>query len=290
MGTYSIKDLERLSQVKAHTIRIWEKRYDLLRPKRSDTNIRSYSDEDLRRLLNVALLSANGVKISRIANLSAREIDAKVLEISSGPSAHLNEVDALVLAMTNFDEGGFERIISNAVLRMGFESTMHLVLLPFLDRVGVLWQGGAIRPGQEHFVSNIIRQKLVTAIDALVPPSREDRRKLVLFLPEGELHELGLLFGQYLAVRAGHRVIYLGQSVPMPDLLAIVKHHKPDALVTAFITSVHADDVRVELRRLSREMPGTTIMAHVGSGTLPKGLPVRVQAIPDLKAFAEFLA
>ena len=290
MGTYSIKQLEQLSQVKAHTIRIWEKRYALLRPRRSSTNIRSYSDDDLRRLLNVALLSSTGLKISRIAKLSAREIDARVLELGIGPAAHLHEVDALVLAMTDFDEERFERILAHAVIRLGFGQTMHQLLLPFLDRVGVLWQGGAIRPGQEHFVSNLIRQKLITAIDALVPPARAVRKKLVMFLPEGESHELGLLFAHYLARQAGHRVIYLGQNVPMPDLLTLVKHHLPDALVTAFLTTVHADDVRAELKRLNKELPGTTIMAHVGSTSLPKGLPPRVQLIPDLKAFGEFLA
>lgn len=290
MGTYSIKELERLSQIKAHTIRIWEKRYGLLRPRRSATNIRSYSDEDLRRLLNVALLINNGLKISRIAKLTAREIDDRVVELGSGATAHLNDVDALVLAMTDFDDERFQRVLSHAVLRAGFETTMYQVLLPFLYRVGVLWQGGAIRPGQEHFASSLIRQKVITAIDALAPPSRADRKKLLLFLPEGELHELGLLFSHYIATRAGHQVIYLGQNVPMADVLAVAKLSRPDALVTAFLTTVHAEDVRAELRRLVREIPGTTILVHVGAMELPKGLPAQAKVIPDLSTFTELLA
>lgn len=287
MGTYTIKELEQLSRVQAHTIRIWEKRYALLRPRRSATNIRSYSDDDLRKLLNVALLSNGGLKISRIAKLSDAEIRSKVLELAAEDEAPAGDLNNLILAMTDLDEDRLERIISHAVLRLGFENAMYQVLIPFLGRIGVLWQAGSVHPGQEHFVSNIIRQKLITAIDALVPPARTDRHTVVLFLPEGELHELGLLFSQYIAKKAGHKVIYLGQNVPLPDLLAIVERHRPDVLVTAFITTGYPEHASSMLRQLTRDVPRATIIAYTAGGVVGK-LPARVRSLQDLKDLERF--
>ncbi len=288
MGTYTIKELEQLSRIQAHTIRIWEKRYALLRPKRSATNIRSYTDDDLRKLLNIAVLSNGGLKISRIAKLSDAEMNARVLELTAEDEAPRADLENLILAMTDLDEERFERILSHLVLRLGFEQAIYKVLIPFLGRVGVLWQVGAVRPGQEHFVSGLIRQKLITAIDALVPLARTNRRTVVLFLPEGELHELGLLFSQYIAKKAGHKVIYLGQNVPLPDLLAIVKRHQPDVLITAFIAAHDRERATGTLRQLSREVPRASIIAHV-SGEPPTTVPSRVQLMGNLEALAAFL-
>ena len=211
MGNYSIKDLEKLSRVKAHTIRIWEKRYGLLDPARSGTNIRSYTDTDLRKLLNISLLNDNGFKISRIATFNDAAIRSHVLALENSENGAADQVESLILAMTELDEARFEKVIGNCILRSGFEQTMLEVIQPFLQRVGVLWQIDAVKPGQEHFISNLIRQKVISAIDGLPPIKRERAKTILFFLPEGELHELGLLFGHFLARKQGHHSIYLGQ-------------------------------------------------------------------------------
>lgn len=289
MGKYSIKELERLSQVKAHTIRIWEKRYGLLKPKRSDTNIRSYSDADLRRLLNIATLSQRGMKVSHIARLSASELESTVLQQAPDAAAPDNEIEALVSAMVEMDAERFERIISSAVLRLGFEPTMRQLLIPFLDRVGVLWQVGTIHPGQEHFVSLIIRQKLIAAIDGLAPRQRPNKRSIILFLPEGELHEIGLLFSLYIARSAGHKVIYLGQSVPLPDLQAVAQRNKPDLLVTAFLTTQDPEVVRTTLIKLARIDKRCVVAAHV-TGTPPERPPSNVKLLGGLDDLTALMA
>ena len=250
MGTYSIKDLEKLSRVKAHTIRIWEKRYALLNPDRTGTNIRSYSDEDLRKILNVSLLNDNGFKISKIAKLNDAQIRAEVLALEDDGEGTSDQVESLILAMTELDEARFEKVIGNSVLRVGFEETMLKVIQPFLQRVGVLWQIDAIKPGQEHFISNLIRQKVIAATDGLVPGKRDRPRTILFFLPEGEQHELGLLFGHYLACKAGHRSIYLGQSVPFSDLESVIAFRKPGTLVTGFLSHQRAEEVNNYLKKL----------------------------------------
>lgn len=288
MADYSIKDLEQLSQVKSHTIRIWEKRYGLLKPRRSDTNIRSYSDDDLRKLLNVAFLSQRGMKVSRIAALSDGELSAEVLR-SGGGADPAGSLEELVLAMMDLDQERFERIISHAVLVSGFEQCMFKLLIPFLGRLGVLWQAGAVHPGQEHFVSQIIRQKLLAAIDGIAPPTRQGARTLIFFLPEGEWHELGLLFGSYIARKAGHRVFYLGQSVPLKDVEAIAARHKPDALVTAVLTQRDERILQRMLTDIARTAPQARVMAHVPTGAIPEDLRQRVEVLGGLDHLAEAL-
>lgn len=262
MGSYSIKDLERLSRVKAHTIRVWEKRYGLLRPERSATNIRAYSDDDLRRLLNISLLNERGVKISRIARLSEAEMKARILEMESLGGAPADLVESLIIATMELDEVRFDKVVAGCVLRLGFEQCMFQVLVPFMRRVGMLWQVGALKPGQEHFISNLIRQKVIVAIDGLSAPRSSEARTVVLFLPEGELHELGLLFASYLVRRRGHRTIYLGQSVPMDDLVAVVERSHPDALIGSMHTPAGPQRTEAYLRSLEKRFPRVRILMH----------------------------
>lgn len=250
MGQYSIKDLEKLARVKAHTIRIWEKRYNLFSPERTDTNIRYYSDDDLKKILNVSLLNAHGLKISKIAQLNEAQINEKVLELEALEGT-ANQVESLILAMTNLDEDRFEKVISNCILRLGFEDTMVQVILPFLKQVGILWQTNRVRPGQEHFISNLIRQKLIVAIDNHAADLKDDHKTFMLFLPEGELHEMGLLFASYLIRKHGHKVIYLGQSVPFVDLVAINEHRDPDYLLTSTLSYMSQQSMDDYLNKLS---------------------------------------
>lgn len=285
MGNYSIKDLEKLSRVKAHTIRIWEKRYALLSPDRTDTNIRSYSDEDLRKLLNISLLNNNGFKISKVAKMSDLQIRDEVLAMQEDKIGVTDHVESLILAMTELDEDRFEKVMGSCVLRSGFESAMLEVIQPFLQRVGVLWQINAIKPGQEHFISNLIRQKVIAAIDGVIPEKREEPLTILFFLPEGELHELGLLFGHYLARKLGHRPIYLGQSVPFNDLAPVVKHRRPDILVTGFISHQNVQEVNAYLNKLDKHFSELRILFFHNAG-LDGIKPVKNQVVvSDLVAF-----
>jgi DNA-binding transcriptional MerR regulator len=165
MGKYSIKELEQLSGIKAHTIRIWEKRHKLIEPQRTDTNIRFYSDEDLKKIINVSLLNNNGVKISKIAGMSFEDMTKKILEMSESKSEATVFIDQLVIAMVDMEEDRFEKILSTLILRFGFERSVIEVIYPFLEKIGVLWQTKNINPAQEHFISNLIRQKIIVAID-----------------------------------------------------------------------------------------------------------------------------
>ncbi|HMC98065.1 MAG TPA: MerR family transcriptional regulator [Flavobacteriales bacterium] len=289
MASYTIKELERLSRVKAHTIRIWERRYALLNPGRSGTNIRRYSDEDLRKLLNVSLLNRHGLKISKIAGLSDTQIGEQVLALENGDTGAAAQMESLILAMTELDEARFEKVMSTSILRIGFEETLVQLLQPFLQRVGVLWQIGAVKPGQEHFISNLIRQKTVAAIDGTVMPVREDPRGFVLFLPEGELHELGLLFSSYLLRKWGHRTIYLGQTVPLPYLEATVERHKPDAIITAFVSGRNRKDVIRYLHEVHERLPSLPVLFF--SSESLKEIALRpghkeLFSIQDLKEYA----
>jgi DNA-binding transcriptional MerR regulator len=166
---YSIKDLENLSSIKAHTIRIWEKRYSLIEPARTDTNIRYYNDEDVKKLLNVAVLVQNGVKISHVAQLSPNEIKQKAAFILQNPNDVDNQVKNLILSMVELSESKFNKILNKSIITMGFEKTMMYLVYPFLEQIGVMWQTGSINPAHEHFISNLIRQKLMVAIDGIDP-------------------------------------------------------------------------------------------------------------------------
>jgi DNA-binding transcriptional MerR regulator len=238
MAHYSIKDLEKLSGIHAHTIRIWEKRYQLVRPERTDTNIRVYNDNDLKRLLNVALLNKNGLKISKIAHLNDNDLIDKVLKLSSDYSNMQNQIDSLVVAMVDLDEEKFESLIETLSAQNGFEQTIISVVYPFLVRIGVLWQTGNINAAQEHFVSNIIIRKIMVAIDKLGIAKSNSKQIFISFLPEWEYHEISLLFYSYLLKKEGFQAIYLGQSVPIDDLLSVQKVYNAENILVSLTTAL----------------------------------------------------
>ena len=239
MRTYSIKDLEQLSGIKAHTLRIWEQRYNLLSPKRTDTNIRYYDDEDLKLILNVALLNDNGFKISKIVSMDRPEIRDEVMRLTERSLTHDDQLHALTISMIEMDEEVFDKILSINILKLGFEQTMMNIIYPFMSKIGVLWQTGAINPAQEHFISNLVRQKLIVAIDGQIHTNTG--KKFLLFLPEGELHEVSILFASFLIKNKGHKVIYLGQNTPTEDLNQVYDIHNPEFLLTVITTSPSSD-------------------------------------------------
>lgn len=259
MGNYSIKDLENLSGIKAHTIRIWEKRHGLIEPLRTSTNIRTYSDDDLKKIINVSMLNASGIKISRIAGMSDDEIRQKVTELSKTQTEAEIHINELVTGMVELDEERFERTLSGLVLRFGFEQTMTTIIYPFLEKIGILWQTQHITPAQEHFISNLIRQKMIVAIDAL-PIAPMSAKRALLFLPDHELHEIGLLFSHYRLRKAGWRTFYLGQAVPYNDLKSIYKTHQPDMLVTAFVSALTRESLKKYIDNLASDFSKSTIL------------------------------
>lgn len=250
MGVYSIKDLERITGIKSHTIRIWEQRYQVINPARTDTNIRHYCDNDLRRLLNISILNRNGMKISRIARMSEEELHAEVMGLTLEDNGHDASIDGLVISMVEMCERRFEKILINAIIKHGLEDTLIHIIYPFLNKVGVLWLTGSIIPAQEHFISNLIRQKLITAIDGITTEAEADAESYLLFLPEWEMHEIGLLFYHYLLKKRGFNVIYLGQAVPFADLEDTVIRKKPDYLLTLFTTGEDHEAIQKYINRL----------------------------------------
>ncbi len=286
MGQYSIKELEHLSGIKAHTIRVWEQRYNILCPKRTDTNIRFYDDSDLRTLLNVSFLNAKGLKISKIAQMGCEQISDKVYELSENPTHHTENINLLVSAMVGMDEERFDKTISTATLQLGLRDTMVGIIYPFLNKIGILWQTGNISPAHEHFVSNLIRQKLIVAIDGQIVRKQENGKKYLLYLPEGELHELALLFMNYI-IRSHHRhVIYLGQNLPFRDLQLTYAQCKPHYICTVLTAAPEKDQVQAYLDKLSEHFPDCTIYvygAQVQSDTLV--FPFNIKLLRNMHEF-----
>lgn len=260
MSTYSIKELEHLSGIKAHTIRIWEQRYDFISPNRTGTNIRYYDDKDLRLILNISLLKDNGYKISKIADMSHDELSEAVLKLTERNLAYPDQINALILAMVDMDEDRFEKIMSTNIVKIGFEKTMINVVYPFLSKIGVLWQTGSINPAQEHFISNLIRQKLIVAIDGQYIPKTDYHKKYLLFLPEGELHELGLLFSDFLIKSRKNKTVYLGQSLPFDDLAEVYKIHQPDFILTVITNTPGAGEVQAYIDMLCKSFPEAKVL------------------------------
>ncbi len=260
MIEYSIKDLERLSGIKAHTLRIWESRYNILKPERTDTNIRRYSDLDLKRILNISCLNHRGYKISKIAEFSDDLLSMEVEKLINNYENEEHQVDGLVLSMIDFDEDRFENLITKCIENFGFEKTVEKVIFPFLIKTGILWQIGVVSPTQEHFISQLIKQKLFVAIDSLKVKPSTTAKKFIFFLPPNELHEMSLLYYSYLCKLYGNASIYLGQSVPTEDLIKVCLQKKPDYIVCVLSIPMRPQQKLKYIENLSKELPSTKIL------------------------------
>lgn len=249
MATYSIKDLEYLSGIKAHTIRIWEKRYSLLNPNRTTTNIRAYSGTDVRRLLNVSALIKNGYKISIVANMSEESLHAEVLKISLQFNSINNLIDQLILYAINFRSNDFEAFFDKIVAENGFEVTIQKVIFPFLEMIGTLWQTGSIFSAHEHFISNLIRDRII--IETQNTQNQITITRAIFYLPEGEFHEIGLLYFRYLAKKIGISGIYLGQSLPYVDLTNLISKSSFDYVFTCFVQAIRKPELEKYINELS---------------------------------------
>lgn len=241
---FSIKDLENLSGIKAHTIRIWEKRYNLLQPNRTNTNIRYYSLESLQKLLNVSYLNSNGYKISKIADLDENEIPTFAREIASRTSLNNHAINSLKLAMMNFDQNLLYKTYNNLLQEKSFKQIFYEVFIPFLEELGMLWQTDTISPAHEHFITVFIKQKILVNIEKIQNIEPLDSSKtFVLFLPDNEIHDIGLLFINYELTSKGHKGIFLGESVPMESLVDLQKFYNNIVFISYFTVKPDKDHV-----------------------------------------------
>ncbi len=215
---FSIKDLENISGIKAHTIRIWEKRYSLLSPERTETNIRHYSHKNLQKLLNIVLLNNNNYKISKIAQMDDDQILIIARELAFDEAINDEAINSFKLSMFQFDKSLFNNTYSRLLHKKTFRDIFKEVFIPFLEHVGLLWQTETLLPAHEHFISNLITQKIQINTEELRYTQVNTNKIFVLFLPENEIHELGLLYLNYELVLRGFKTIYLGQSLPLDNL------------------------------------------------------------------------
>jgi len=291
--SYSIKDLERISGIKAHTLRIWEQRYNILRPERTSTNIRYYGDLDLKRILNISLLNSNGYKISNIAKLDENQLIAEVNRFLNASQKESLQVDTLVLCLMYMDEERFENTLNNSVMHFGFENTIEKVVFPFLRHLGNMWQVGLITPAQEHYISNLIRQKLIVGLDKIIPQKNADFKTYLLFLPEKELHELGLIYLHYLIKAKGHKCLYLGQSVPTKDLVTIAETVKPDFLVSILTSPIEEQEFSNFLDTCKSKIPSAKLLLSgrllFTSDIKPLNISKQLDVFKDFGEFKKYI-
>jgi len=249
VNSYQISDLERLTGIRTHTIRIWERRYGLIEPHRTSTNIRFYDDDQVKKLLNIATLLNRGMKISRISELSDKQMSQQIRDLeheAPEDSVCTGFINALTASMLTFDEPAFEKVFSSAVVRFGMYDAMIRVFYPFLKQTGLMWTTSETMPVQEHFATAIIRRKLIVAIDGLPAPSRKNKTFL-LFLPADEWHETGLLFSDYIIRSKGFKTIYLSQNVPSQNLQQVISNIKPTHLLTLYIARQDREKLQTEM-------------------------------------------
>ncbi len=281
---FSIRDLENLSGIKAHTIRIWEKRYNLLSPERTDTNIRIYSLASLQKLLNIVLLYNNGYKISKIAKLPESELPSVVREIIAKNSMKSHAINAFKLSMINFDLSLFQNTYNSLLSNRSFREIFWEVFMPLLNELGLLWQTDTISPSHEHFITNLIKQKIYTSTEKLqiIEPTRKDK-VFVLYLPENEIHEIGLLFLNYEIVLKGYKTIYLGQTMPLENLTDLLKFYENLYFLSYFTVEPNKDKIDRYMQEFNEKLNanGNSNLwilgrqtQHINEAALPNGIRI----------------
>jgi len=283
MATYSIKDLELLTGIKAHTIRMWERRYGIVEPARTQTNIRNYSDDHLKKLLSISILNSCGMKISMLAKLNLDELSKTVSEVLEKHKSPGLLTDQLIVAMVNFDERKCNDLLNGSIAANGFGYTIENVIFPFLDKLGIMWQTNKIMPAHEHFATGLIRKKIFYETE-LLGPNKDNLPQIIYFLPEEEYHEIVLLALNYFGKLKGFSTLYLGQSVPTEDIIAIGKQLKPRMYV---MSSTFPQPQRLEhlLKELSTNFPLATI---VGGGPALDEVKRKPKNYAKLTSFVDF--
>jgi DNA-binding transcriptional MerR regulator len=284
MNQFTIKDLEHLSGIKAHTIRIWEQRYSFLKPERTETNIRYYNNDHLKLILNIALLNKYGYKISHIDKMSVDDMRQKILTLNTTEAQEENRINLLIQCMVDVDMHGFEQLLNQYIREYNVDKAIMQIVFPFLERIGLLWVTNHIHPAQEHLVSNVIRQKIILGIDKL-PLADASKPIILMFLPEGELHEIGLLFMQYVLKMHGHNVLYVGANIPLKDVAAICNSVKVSCLYSHLTSASEKFPIERFLTQLPLKVPKTPLIVSGSllerySKTPPAGIQF-VRSIPE---------
>jgi MerR family transcriptional regulator, light-induced transcriptional regulator len=289
MNEFTIKDLENLSGIKAHTIRIWEQRYQFLKPNRTDTNIRYYSNDELKKILNIALLNKYGYKISHIDKMNEIEVKEKILSLSQLQAQQERIVNDLIKCMIDLDMDKLEDILDKYIVARGIERSITQIIFPFLEKIGILWLTNHINPAQEHLVTNIIRQKLIVGIEAATSVFKVNKTVL-LFLPEGEYHEVGLLFVNYLLKTRGISVIYLGANIPISDVEYVVKLKKPDYLFSHLTSTCNNFNLDRFIATITKKFAGIPIVISGQlTHTYQKKIPPQINFKKSLQETMEFI-
>ncbi|MBY0482714.1 MAG: MerR family transcriptional regulator [Chitinophagaceae bacterium] len=290
MHAFTIKDLENLSGIKAHTIRIWEQRYSFLNPCRTDTNIRYYSSDELKTILNIALLNKYGYKISHINRMTMPELKEKILLLSNAQAQQERIINEMIHCMVDLNVEAFEMILDNYIHAKGIEKSFTQIIFPFLERIGILWMTNHINPSQEHLATNIIRQKMILGIETIKTHIETDKT-IVLFLPEGEYHELGILFMYFLLKSRGIKVIYLGANMPLKDLEYVCKLKQPSSLyshLTSVTNNFNFEKFLINLHNRVPDLP-IVISGHL-TQSFKKKAPSNINFKYTLSEVMEYIA
>ena len=291
---FSIKDLENLSGVKAHTIRIWEKRYNLLQPERSDTNIRKYDLINLKKLLNVTFLYNEGYKISKIAGYPEEEIN-RLISMESGKHEKDYAIQEFKTAMFDFDHVLFSRTYDRLMETRDFQDVFFSVFVPLLHDIGILWQTNTLDPVHERFISELIRQKVIVEIDRLQGDrTTKTKPDFALYLPHDEIHEIGLLFANYLILKNGFGSLYLGNNIPIENLVHITKHHEELTFLSYMTVKPDNESVKEYAARyetLMKDHPGFKLWLMGAKTQMEElnDLPERVSVVGSLNALVQRL-
>lgn len=283
MVGYSIKDLENLSGLKAHTLRIWEKRYGIINPRRTETNIRYYEDEDLQKVLNISLLNRKGYKISKIAGMSGEELKKKVAELTEVGSEFQDQLDSMMMSVFDLNESKFNIILDHQIQANGFEHTMNDIVYPLLDKLSTMWIAGSIKGVHESFVINIIKRKIIVAIDKLRKTETKPDFRFLIYLPENESHELSLLFLHFILKKYGAEVLNLGSNVSLIDVLEAQAIFNASHIFTIFNDSFSESPLQPYLNQLAQNCPDTHVLIS-GFQTVNQHLDLsaNIQIVPSI--------
>jgi len=260
VNRFSISDIAAITGIKSATLRIWEQRYQIIHSKRSSSNIRYYDDYDLRIFLNISCLIENGFKISEIAAMSDLQRAEKIQTLSLHQLNVPIVIQELIEYTLSLNEHLFKTTIQNCINELGVIQTVLQYVYPFLSKVGVLWQTGLIAPAQENFASSLIKQRLIVEIDQLPIPDSSNDNKFLLFLPEGEFHEIALLLAQFMVRAKGFQSIYLGQNIPVPYVQELVKSYQPKFIVTVITTDLGAEVLAELMQNMATCFPESTVL------------------------------
>jgi DNA-binding transcriptional MerR regulator len=290
MAIYSISDLEKLSGIKSHTIRAWEQRYGILRPKRTPTNIRYYEDQDLQLLLNVALLNRHGYKISKIAAMTKEDLARKISDVSEVKIGLDAELDVLTLAVIEMDEYKFSRILDTHIEQMGFEQAMLEIIYPFMEKLSLLWMTGSIKPVQENFITLLIRNKLISAIENIPLTADRSAKKVLLYLPKDEQQELSLLFMQFILKKRGFQAINLGPNMALVDLKDACQIRQPEYVFTILSETFNNEPIQRYIENLTEATANSHLLltGYLSAANSMK-MHENVTILPSLGDTIEFL-